>query len=339
MLPIAALSLLIASVALAQGSGAPADGELIVFSRLDPRAEKVRLYTMRPDGRGVRPITLPRGGADGDSQSDWSPDGRQVAFRRFFNPGTENETTDVIVTSRRGGRARNVSRRSCTGRCLGSEEPAWSPDGSRIAFMRARGPFTDEGFPAVVGIFVMDADGSNVRQLTQLEPNSGTEDHLPTWSPDGGRIAFLRWNGTARPRGASAIWSVDAAGGGERLLRRMPPRRGGGGTPEWSPDGHRILFTTYCFFPDCGQPPTGGQLFTMDPDGGDLQRLTNVKGNAYKGGWSPNGSKIVFTRIRRAGAPSDVYSMNADGTGIRRLTRRKRPELFADYPDWGPALR
>jgi Tol biopolymer transport system component len=57
--------------------------------------------------------------------------------------------------------------------------------------MGAIGPPPADGPPPVVGIFVMNADGSNVRQLTQLQPNSGTEDHQPIWSPGGRRIAFM----------------------------------------------------------------------------------------------------------------------------------------------------
>jgi hypothetical protein len=57
---------------------------------------------------------------------------------------------------------------------------SWSPDGRRISFERRLGPLPVVGPPLVEGIFVMDADGSNLRQLTQLEPNSGSEDHMPT---------------------------------------------------------------------------------------------------------------------------------------------------------------
>ena len=312
---------------------ASGEDERIVFSRLDPDTQKVRLYTVRPDGSGLRAITLTS--RSDDSQADWSPDGTKVAFRRFL----PNERVDVLVVNRDGTQERNLTRRTCTGACLGSEEPAWSPDGRRIAFMRAVGPFSDAGFPAVVGLFVMDTDGSNIRQLTQLEPNSGTEDHFPTWSPDGRQIAFLRWNGTARPRNASAIYSVDAEGGDPRLLRRIPRRWPGGGTPDWSPKGRRILFTTYCYFRDCGAPATGAQLFTMNPDGGELRKLTRVKGNAFQGGWSSDGNSIVFTRNRLAGAVSDIYTMKADGSKLRRLTHANGPELFADYPDWTGGMR
>ena len=319
--------------AVASGGHAPKNGR-IVFSRLDPDTQRVRLYTVRPNGSGLQVLTASPE-AD-DSQADWSPNGRKVAFRRFLNVGEPNERVDVVVVNRDGTHERNLTQGSCVGDCLGSEEPAWSPDGRKIAFVRAFGPFSDEGFPATVGLFVMDANGSNVRQLTQLTPNSGTEDHFPAWSPDGRRIAFLRWNGTVEPPNASAIYSVRADGGQVRLLRRIPPRFPGGGTADWSPDGRRILFTTYCFYGGCGGPATGAQLFTMNPDGGQLRQVTHVAGNAYQPGWSPDGTKIVFTRNRVADGPSDIFTINADGSKLRRLTRAATPDLFADYPDWGP---
>jgi TolB protein len=144
----------------------------------------------------------------------------------------------------------------------------------------------------------MDADGSNVRQLTQLQPGSGTEDHAPSWSPDGRRIAFMRSNNTASPVDASAIYTVNADGGEPRLVRRMPPRRPGAGTPNWSPDGGRLIFSTHSLFGNSGQPPTGAQLFTVKPNGCGLRQLTHLPGNSYTSAWSPDGSKIVFARNR-----------------------------------------
>jgi TolB protein len=179
----------------------------------------------------------------------------------------------------------------------------------------------------------MNADGSGVRQVTQLEPGSGTEDHAPAWSPDGRRIAFMRANNTARPENASAIYTVEADGSNERLLRRMPPEWPGAGAPDWSPDGSRILFQTYCYFGNCGQAPTGAQLFTIDPNGGQLRQLTHLPGNSYNGAWSPDGKKIVFARNQAVGPEGDVHTMNADGTRVRRVTHT--PELDAHAPDWG----
>jgi TolB protein len=312
--------------------GSRAEGR-IVFRRLDPGAGKVRLYTMRPNGSGLKAITLPGRDQDDDSQADWSPQGRRIAFRRFVNVGRDDERTDLFVVRPDGSGVRNLTRASCEGDCLGSEEPAWSPDGTRIAFMRALGPLSPQGFPATVAIFVMDADGSHVRQLTQLRPGAGSEDHSPSWSPDGRRIAFMRFNTTARPESASAIYTVDADGGKAQLLRRMPRQWPGAGSPDWSPDGSRILFTTYCAFGDCGQPPTGAQLFTIDTAGGRLRQVTHLAGNSYNPRWSPDGKHITFARNPRLGPEGDVYTIRANGSELRRLTHR--PKLNAHYPDWG----
>ena len=308
----------------------------IVFQRLDPAVGKIRLYTMRPDGRDVKAITLPGAAEDKDSIPDWSPDGRLIAFRRFFNRGEPNETTDVMVVRPDGSGLRNLTRGTCTGDCLSSETPAWSPDGRQIAFERAIGPLPADGPPPIVGIFVMDADGSNVRQITQLRPNSGTEDHGATWSPDGQRIAFMRSNNTIEPVDASAIYTVSSRGGDEQLVKRMPLEWPGAGGSDWSPDGKRLLFTTKCYFGQCAgpQPSTGAQLFTIRPDGEGLRQLTHLPGNSGDARWSPDGRKIVFSRNVTQGPTSDVYTMNANGTNVRRLTNT--PELDAHKPDWGP---
>jgi TolB protein len=274
----------LASLALASASAAARPADRLVFERIDSATGKIGLYTMRPDGSGLRAITSPGAGEDRDSLPDWSPDGR------------------------------------------------------RIAFERALGPLPSAGPPPVVGIFVMDADGSHVRQLTQLQPGSGTEDHSPSWSPDGRRIAFMRAN-TAAPIGASAIYTVNAGGGRPRLVRRMPLDRPGAGSPTWSPDGSRLLFSTYCRYRggSCGQVATGAQLFTVKPNGRGLRQLTHLSGNSYNAAWSPDGSKIVFARNRTVGPEADLYTMHADGTHLLRITHN--PKLRAQWPDWRPALR
>jgi Tol biopolymer transport system component len=330
----------LASVAVvASGSGghdgADRNGR-IVFQRIDPEAGKIRLYTAGPDGRDEKAITLPGPSEDKDSIPDWSPDGRLIAFRRFFHLGEPGETSDVLVVRPDGSGVRNLTRAGCTGDCLGSETPAWSPDGRQIAFERAIGPLPADGPPPIAGIFVMDADGSNVRQLTQFRRNAGTEDHGATWSPDGRRIAFMRANNTNEPANASAIYTVSARGGDLRLVRRMPLEWPAAGNPDWSPDGGRLLFTTYCYFGQCGgsQPSTGAQLFTVRPNGEGLRQLTHVPGNASDARWSPDGRKIVFARNERLGPTGDVYTMNADGSNVRRVTNT--PELDTHKPDWGP---
>ncbi len=104
----------------------------------------------------------------------------------------------------------------------GAEQPAWSPDHTRIAF-------TSGGLVRPRGIWVMNADGSAQRRLT-----TRLGDLDPTWSPDGRRLAFS--GGSSATSGD--LWVVPAAGGKARPLLRTP--RANEGAPDWSPDGRRI---------------------------------------------------------------------------------------------------
>jgi TolB protein len=332
-LTTAALLLVAAGSTQAASSAAAKNGR-IVFQRLDRKLGKTRLYTVAPDGRDLRPLTTPSGNDDGDSQSDWSTDGRKIVFRRFVDRGLPGERVDLFVADADGKGPRDLTRASCTGLCRMNEEPAWSPDGKRIAFVRTIGPLpANGGPPPIVGIFLMSADGTHVKQVTQRRPNSGTEDHAPAWSPDGRRIAFMRANNTAKPQGASVVYVMNADGTHAGVLRTMSHRWPGAGAPAWSPDGTRILYSTSCWFGDCGQPRTGAQLFTIRPDGTGFRQLTHISGNVEPGRWSPDGKQIVFARNARVGPSGDIYTINANGTGLRRLTHA--PDLDAGNPDWG----
>jgi Tol biopolymer transport system component len=182
----------------------------------------------------------------------------------------------------------------------------------------------------------MNADGTHVSQLTQRKGTFRTEDRAPSWSPDGKRIAFVSVNTTFRPAGAAVIYVINADGTHARSVRSLPHAWPGAGAPAWSPNGKRLLYSTYCWFGNCGQPPVGAQLYTIGADGKSLRRVTRLAGNALAPRWSPDGRKIVFVRNARVGPGGDVYTLNVDGTGLRRVT--KAPDLGARGPDWGPAL-
>ena len=161
--------------------------------------------------------------------------------------------------------------------------------GGPIAFISDRGGNLD--------IYLMNADGSGVMQLTH-DPSNDTH---PDWSPDGTRIAF-----TSLRDGNGEIYVI-ADGSNAARLTDNPAFDG---LPAWSPDGTRIAFTSL--------RDGNSEIYVMNADGSDPRNLTNspdVDGGAV---WSRDGTKIAFDSHRDGN--EEIYVMNADGSGLGNLT-------------------
>ena len=181
-----------------------------------------------------------------------------------------------------------------------SIEPAWSADGSTIAFTRAREFF--KGTPALV---TMNADGT---ARTVIFRPSGKRRALfsPSWSPDGSQIVFCMFGDQG-----SRLFVINADGSG---LTKITRGNHNDSSPSWSPDGTAIAFSTY--------KHQHNFLMTMDIDGSDRTVLV-ARGQNDEPDWSPDGSQIVFSRNIGRGR-NDVVVINADGTGKTRLTDTPR---------------
>jgi len=201
-------------------------------------------------------------------------------------------------------------------------------------------------------IFVMNADGSNVTQLT----SNPFDEYLPLFSPDGSRIVFARCGFICQ------VVVINADGSGERVVTDD------GFPGAWSPDGNRIALggaagtgiegiyvvnadgsgLVRVLDPDfiTDWSPDGRQLMIVSGRDGDLElyatpldgslvtKLTDNTADDNAGtGWSPDGSSIVFNS-NRGGAGQDVYVMNADGSGVTQLT--PNDGFDDDGPVWSP---
>jgi serine/threonine-protein kinase len=187
-----------------------------------------------------------------------------------------------------------------------SYSPTWAPGGERVLFMAAAG--------LAPGIYSINPDGSALARVTT--PTGGEQDHTPL--AIGERIGFIRFFAD----GTSRIFAVNPDGTG--LVPLTPgPQDGTFGAP---PSADRLAYVS-------ATTEGGRDIFLLDLRGGGITRLTHTP-TLYKEGvaFSPDGKQIAFTRID-PGQLEAIFVMNADGTGVRRLSQGGHYDFL---PRWSP---
>ena len=219
-------------------------------------------------------------------EAEPSPDGKQFVLVR----GAGN--WELFLTDLTGG-----NRRQLTNHTAVDYMPAWSPDGSRIAFVSVRSGHQE--------IYTMRPDGSDLVQLTEGTAHNSE----PNWSPDGKSIVF-RSERERKPK----VYLMNADGSAQRVLTQdtFPAI-----APSWSPNGRQILFAS--------QRSGHAEIHVMNADGSGLQQLTTTTvGHNGLPLWSKTGT-IVFWTTRDGN--DEVYAMNPDGSNVRNLTNNSARDV------------
>jgi hypothetical protein len=287
----------------------PPDGRILVFYN--------GLTVMNADGSG-RFLLAPLLGSSIE-WGVWSWDGEKIAFSSNANTGNGH---DIYVMNKDGS-----GRVQLTTHPAHDLYPAFSPDGASIAFTSER-TGKDE-------IFVINVDATGLEQLTD---DPGFSSRKPSWSPDGSRIVFGRFDLPHLMSSDDQISVMNADGSSITRINEPAPicdqgfnagfPAWGDTNPQWSPDGTRILFQRN--FACTGDPVTDEpDIFVMDADGSNVTNLTNSPGHEGTPRWSPDGTRIVFYTY------DGVSVMNADGSGVTQIAANDAGG-FHEMPVWGP---
>jgi Tol biopolymer transport system component len=264
------------------------------------------IYTVAADGR--ESVVLKSGNV---FLPRWSPDGSRIAFIKFPPIGVQlrvmnaDGTDDHVVAS------------DDTFSDISLSEQPWSPDGNRLAWGPA--PIV----PGVVrggDIYTASANGGEIRSIT-------TDGHIkepPVWSPTAPQLTYASMPSaglelfTARDDGSDPVQITNA---GAQSWQ-----------PSWSPSGASIAFVRTA--------RSESAIYVVRPDGTELHRVAGFYGDAAgEPAWSPDGSKLAYTSTENGNARyggQEVFLVNADGSGERRLTELGPRTGFDAAPTWSP---
>jgi TolB protein len=219
------------------------------------------------------------------------------------------EDSEIFVMNPNGS-----YKRALTNNASNDADPAWSADGSQLAFESVTGN--------AFNLYVINADGSGERRLTT---STNRTDVQPSWSPDGIQIVFSR----QKMDGTGGIWVIASDGSS---LKHLTGDEGVTSHPAWSPDGRTIAFES--------DRNGSHDLFLMNADGSNKRPLMTTP-TVQEGdpNWSPNGTMITFDSCPASSYPCpgaadyNVFVVGADGTGLQQLTTSTAIDMA---PAWSP---
>lgn len=274
-----------------------ADGAKIVFTS-DKDGDRSNIYTMNVEPFKPRSI-LSIENVDAQSPSI-SPDGKKIAFQAKM----EDKSGELRVSDLETRRSQTLAKTENA-----DLSPAWSPNGALIAFNCKIAGNTE--------ICTVKTDGSDLQNLT----NDPSLDGNPVWSPDGKELVFSSNRDGDVNR--LQLFRMDSNGANQR---RITKKHGYEMTPAWSPEGTKIAFA--------GDRADGSSraldIFLLDLNDPSSERILAIRRfHDTLPTFSPDGNRIAF--VSQADGNSEIYLMNADGSGLLRLTRNPAEDTTPQF--------
>jgi Tol biopolymer transport system component len=272
------------------------------------------VYVSPLDVETAKQLTFRR--AD-DGQPAWSPDGRRLAFK------TAQFGSNQLAVINADGTGETLLTRTFR---FSEGQPAWSPDATKLLYRRTpENPLVQNGDTWVLDVAASAKDPT--LPVTQAVLLRTGDERYPSYSPDGTQIAFRGDLDLAEPSGDEEIYVMNADG---TNVRQLTSNADFDSAPSWSPDGGWILFERA----PAGTFTTGVEaqekdVYVMRADGTDVRRLTDSPGLDEGPEFSPDGTRIAFSSARDG--QQEIYVMDADGANPRRLTDNPARD---ESPDW-----
>jgi Tol biopolymer transport system component len=314
LLPVVAVLALVALPAATAQAWPGLNGYMVYGSNRTGSAFSDDIYVSPLDVETPTQLTFRR--AD-DGQPAWSPDGRRLAFKT-----AQFGSNQLAVINADGTGERLLTR---TFR-FSEGQPAWSPDATKLLYRRTpENPLVQSGDTWVLDVEASAKDPT--QPITHAVLLRTGDERYPSYSPDGTQIAFRGDLDLAEPSGDEEIYVMNADG---TDVRQLTSNADFDSAPSWSPDGRLILFERApagTFTP--GVEAQEKDVYVMRADGTDVRRLTDSPGLDEGPEFSPDGTRIAFSSARDG--QQEIYVMDADGTNPRRLTDNPARD---ESPDW-----
>jgi len=294
------------------GARPPATNGQIAFARFNPALGDTQVYVVDPDGTHER---LVQGQADTGECPKWFSDGAHIA-----------------LCGSPVGLSRIIEPDDGTYRDVGQPDPDLfnpcgipSPDGNLLLCET----FSEDGSQNGIHV-IRSSDGGGLRQITS---SPGGDDNPGSWSPDGHRIVFERH--AAGPEGSGeslGLFVVNLNGTGLRQITTA------GSWPDWTPQRNEIVFSKQA------TANARSSIWVVHADGSGLHEVhvqaepacggafsDSASQGCFQPSWSPDGTKIVFSRGTSGDFNSNLCIVNADGSDFVQITH----DTSAEAPDWG----